>query len=556
MFIFVLLFSHKNKLRSFALEKKLVLGIDFGSDSARAVVVDPSNGKELGQGVKQYPRWEKGEFCDPDKTQFRQHPKDYIESIEECVLQALKEAGPDAGSKIAGISVDATGSTPCAVDKSGTPLSLKNEFKDDPDAMFILWKDHTAIKESEDINKHSKSWGGVNYTLYSGGSYSPEWFWAKVLHVLRNNPNVREAAWTWVEQSDWLPYMLTGAKDVSKMYRSRCTAGHKAMWHKDWGGLPSEAFLSSLDPLLKGLKERLYTETYTVDTPVGKISEEWAERLGINRDAVVGAGALDAHIGGVGGGIVPGTMIKVMGTSTCDMIVTDSSTAGEKPVSGISGQVDGSIIPGLIGFEAGQSAFGDVYAWFKNLLTWALEGNSAESDNILPKLEEEAAKLPPDSSILALDWFNGRRTPDGNPLVTGAVTGLRLGDSAPKIYRALIEATAFGSKAILDRFLEYGIPVEKIIAVGGIAKKSPLVMQIMADVMNREIIVIESEQTVAAGAAMCASVVCGIHPDLPAAQKAMQGEAAGKYIPNRERVEFYKKQFEKYKRLGKAVENL
>lgn len=532
------------------------MGIDFGSDSVRAVVVDPRSGKELGQGVKKYPRWERGEFCDADKSMFRQHPEDYIESLEECVLQAMNTAGPGTGKRIAGISVDATGSTPCAVDKTGTPLSLTAGFKDDPDAMFILWKDHTAIKESEDINNHAKTWGGEDYTRFSGGNYSPEWFWAKVLHVLRTNEKVRLSAWSWVEQSDWIPYMLTGGNDVFKMYHSRCTAGHKAMWHEKWGGLPPEEFLTSLDPLLKGLRGQLYTETYTVDTPIGKISAHWAERLGINKDAVIGAGALDAHIGGIGGGIVPGTMIKVMGTSTCDMIITNRTDGDEEPVQGISGQVDGSIVPGFTGFEAGQSAFGDVYAWFRNLLTWALPADSPENDTILEKLEKEASLLRPESTVTALDWFNGRRTPDGNPHVSGAITGLRLGDSAPRIYRALIEATAFGSKAILDRFVEYGVPVERIIAVGGIAKKSRLVMQIMADVMNREIAVLESVQTVAAGAAMCASVVCGIHPTIPAAQKAMNPAVAEKYIPDTKRVEFYKKKYEAYKKLGDVIENL
>ena len=538
------------------MSKKLVLGIDFGSDSVRAVVVDPYNGMELGQGVTRYPRWEKEAFCDPDQSMFRQHPADYLDSLEKCVLKAISAAGPGTGQRIAGISVDATGSTPCAVDKTGTPLSLKEEFKDDPDAMFILWKDHTAIKESEDINKYAKSWGGEDYTRFSGGNYSPEWFWAKVLHVLRTNKKVRNAAWSWVEQSDWIPYILTGGNDVSRMFRSRCTAGHKAMWHEKWGGLPPEEFFASLDPLLKGIKERLFTETYTVDTPIGKISEHWAKRLGINKDAVIGAGALDAHIGGVGGGIVPGTMIKVMGTSTCDMLITDNAGAGDIPVAGISGQVDGSIVPGFTGFEAGQSAFGDVYAWFRNLLSWALPADSPDRDVLLEKLEKEAAQLKPESSVTALDWFNGRRTPDGNPLVSGAITGLRLGDSAPRIYRALIEATAFGSKAILDRFTEYGIPVEKIIAVGGIAKKSPLVMQILSDVMNREITVLESEQTVAAGAAMCASVVCGVHATVPDAQKAMKPVVAGKYIPGTERVEFYRKKYEAYKNLGSKIESL
>ncbi len=531
------------------------MGVDFGSDSVRVLITDPVDGNELGEAVKRYPRWEREEYCSPAEDMFRQHPEDYIESLEICIAEALKNTGPDSGSLIAGITIDATGSTPCAVDREGMPLSMKDEFKNDPDAMFILWKDHTAVRESEEINNHAKNWGGTDFTRFSGGNYSPEWFWSKILHILRKNSRVRKAVWSWVEQSDWIPFLLTGGSDASRIFRSRCTAGHKAMWHESWGGLPSEDFLSTLDPLLSGLRERMYTETYTVDTQIGKISEYWSDRLGINPDAVVGAGALDAHIGAVGGGIVPGTMIKVMGTSTCDMIITEKNNTGEKPVAGISGQVDGSIIPGYTGFEAGQSAFGDVYAWFKNLLSWSakdLPGFNSEA--ILPELEKEAAKLPVESRLVALDWFNGRRTPDGNPFVSGAITGLRLGDSAPAIYRALIEATAFGSKAILERFTESGVPVSSITAVGGIAKKSPLVMQILSDILNREINVLDSEQTVAAGAAMCASVVCGIHPEIPSAQKAMKPVVHKKYIPDPVHAEYYKEQYKEYIRLGQMVE--
>ncbi len=536
--------------------EKLVIGIDFGSDSVRTLIVNALTGAELGQSVYPYPRWNEGRYCNPGLNQFRQHPRDYIEGLELTVKGALKKAGPEAGDKITGISIDTTGSTPCAIDKSGTPLALKEEFADDPDAMFILWKDHTAIPEAEEINEHAKTWGGRDFTVYSGSIYSPEWFWAKILHTLRKNEKIRKDAWSWAEHSDWMPFLLTGGKEASEMVRSRCTAGHKAMWHESWKGLPSESFLSSLDPLLSGLRENLYSETYTADTSVGRISAYWADRLGINKQAVVGAGALDAHIGAVGGGIAPAVMVKVMGTSTCDMIIADKHTSANRTIKGISGQVDGSIVPGFTGFEAGQSAFGDVYAWFKSLLAWPIEDKIEEAvKHILPRLDDAAAKIPIDESIVALDWFNGRRTPDNNPRVKSAISGLTLGTTAPKIYRALVEATAFGSKAILERFLNEGISIKTILAVGGVAKKSPFVMQIMADVLNRTILVSESEQTVAIGAAMFASVVSGVHKDIKTAQDAMKPGISTEYRPNPENTVVYERLYKKYLRLGNLMEN-
>ena len=539
------------------MSNELVIGIDFGSDSVRALVVDPATGRELGQSVHPYSRWNKGLYSNAQENRFRQHPLDYIEGLEASVKGALHNAGNNAGSKIAGISIDTTGSTPCAVDRTGTPLALTDEFKDDPDAMFNLWKDHTAIAESEEINAHARNWGGEDFTRYSGGIYSPEWFWAKVLHTLRINKKIRNAAYSWIEHSDWMPFLLTGGKDLGKVISSRCTAGHKAMWHTAWGGYPSEAFFSSLDPLLSGLRNRLPPRTFTTDTPVGKISSYWADRLGISKDAVVGTGALDAHIGAVGGGIVPGTMVKVMGTSTCDMIIAESSGSIEKIVRGISGQVDGSIIPGYIGYEAGQSAFGDVYAWFNNLISWSHKGaETGSTDSILPALEKEAQNLPLNDSVIALDWFNGRRTPDNNPHAKGAVFGLTLSSSAPEIYRALIEATAFGSKAIMDRFISEGINIDTILAVGGVAKKSPFGMQIMADVLNKPIRVSSSQQTVAIGAAMFASVVCGFHTNIQQAQKVMSPGISDEYHPDPDKAVHYTSIYEKYRKLGNCTTDL
>jgi len=554
------------------MSKKFVIGIDYGTDSVRSVVVDASNGKIAGSSVYEYPRWKKGLFCDPSINQFRQHPLDYIESLELSVKGAIAGLSQGEVKNIAGITIDTTGSTPVAVDRNGTPLSLKREFEKNPDAMFVLWKDHTAVKEAGEINSLAKSWGGTDFTKYEGGIYSSEWFWAKVLHVLRHSREVREDAFSWVEHCDWISALLTGNTDPLQIKRSRCAAGHKAMWHEEFKGLPAEKFLVKLDPLLEGLRERLYTETYPCDTAIGNLSPEWAEKLGLSTDVKVGAGTFDAHTGGVGGEIKPYHLVKVMGTSTCDMIVVPMDEAGDKLVAGICGQVDGSIIPGMLGLEAGQSAFGDIYAWFGQLLMWPvnniisdmswLDENTRKkiieetADGLISELSIQAESIPvEESSIIALDWMNGRRTPDANQALKGAITGLSLGSDAPRIFKALVEATAFGSKMINERFISEGIRIDGVIAIGGVAKKNPFVMQIVADVLNMPIKVAVSDQTVALGSAMAASVVAGIHKDIPAAQKAMGGGFEKEYHPDPARAEKYEVLFRKYKDLGKMIEN-
>ncbi len=542
--------------------RKLVLGIDYGTDSVRSVLIDTADGRELSSVVFEYPRWKKGLYCNAGEHRFRQHPLDYLEGLEYTVREAVRRAGDVRPEEVRGMTLDTTGSTPVAVDREGVPLALKKEFAEDPDAMFILWKDHTAIAEAEEINTFSHSWGGTDFTKYSGGIYSPEWFWAKVLHILRTNERIRGAAYSWVEHVDWMPALLTGHTDPLTLKRSRCAAGHKAMWHAAFGGLPSEEFLAGLDPLLGGLRERLYGETYTADQAAGHLSEEWAGRLGLTTATVVGVGAFDAHLGAVGGEIRPGYLSKVVGTSTCDMVVAPPAQLGEKVVRGISGQVDGSIVPGMVGLEAGQSSFGDVYAWFRDLLLWpaAQRFPGAESTRILEEeiltlLTRAAEKIAPATSApMALDWFNGRRTPDANPLLRGAVTGLTLGTGAPAVFRALVEATAFGSRRIAERFMEEGILFEGVIALGGIAKKSPFVMQVLADVMNRPIKVARAEQAVALGAAMAASVAAGIYASFGEAQKAMGQGFEKEYIPNPGRVAVYDELYKKYLALGHFAE--
>lgn len=551
--------------------KNLVIGADYGTDSVRSILVNADNGDEIAESVFYYPRWKEGKYCDPSKSRFRQHPLDYLEGLETTIRDILQKAPAGSAGKVRAIAVDTTGSTPVPVDKEGTPLALKPEFKDNPNAMFVLWKDHTAISEAAEINKLSKGWGGVDYTKYEGGVYSSEWFWAKALHIIREDEKVRAAAWSWVEHCDWIPALLTGNTDPLKLKRSRCAAGHKAMWHPDFGGLPSEEFLTRLDPLLKGLRSRLYNETYTSDVPAGNLSNEWAEKLGLSREVKVGVGAFDAHFGAVGAEIEPYTLSKVMGTSTCDMMVTPAGEIEGKVVRGICGQVDGSIVPGMIGLEAGQSAFGDIYAWFKSLLMWPVQNilnNSVAidettkkkliediSESIIPRLSEEAAKIPiEESGPLALDWMNGRRTPDANQALKGAIINLDLGSDAPRIFRALIEATVFGSKKIVERFVSEGVPIKQVAALGGVAKKSPLVMQIMADALNMPVKVATSSQTVALGSAMFAAVVGGIYASIGDAQKAMGKGFEKEYKPVSENAEKYLKLYEKYERLGDYIE--
>ncbi|HPC99326.1 MAG TPA: ribulokinase [Bacteroidales bacterium] len=550
---------------------KYVIGLDYGTDSVRTVVVNTANGKIAGTSVFEYPRWKKGLYCNPSLNQFRQHPLDYIEGMEESVKNALKGLGREIIDNIVGITVDTTGSTPVAVNREGIPLSMTREFENDPDAMFILWKDHTAVNEAAEINNIARSWGGEDYTKFEGGVYSSEWFWAKILHILRINEKVRKSAWSWVEHCDWIPALLTGMTDPLRLKRSRCAAGHKAMWHEKFGGLPPEEFLVKIDPLLAGLRDRLFTETYTCDIAAGNLSEEWAARLGLSTKVKVGVGAFDAHLGAVGGEITPYQLVKVMGTSTCDMVIAPMEEAGDKLVAGICGQVDGSILPGMLGLEAGQSAFGDVYAWFAKLLMWPVEeiisGMTWIDKSIREKIREEVAESmiaelskaaekikDEETALVALDWLNGRRTPFANQELKGAITGITLGSDAPRIFRALVEATAFGAKMINDRFISEGVKIDGVIAIGGVAKKNPFVMQIVADVLNVPIRVASSDQTVALGAAMAASVVAGVHPDMTAAQKAMGGGFEKVYKPDPVSARRYETLFKKYKKLGEFVE--
>ena len=533
-----------------------VLGIDFGSDSVRCLVVDAADGREVSTAVRYYPRWQRGEYSSAAENRYRHHPLDYVESLEGAIREALSLAGEEVAACVKGIALDATASTVAIVDKEGTPLALKAEYAENPDAMFVLWKDHTAIDEADRIKALAKEWH-TNYTKYCGDTYSCEWVWAKMLHCVKSSPELLSDAHSWVELCDWIVAMLAGDTTPETIARSRCVAGHKALWHKEWGGLPEKAFFDEVDPLLGRYHSHLYTATHTVDHLAGRLSKEWAARLGLNEGVAIGAGGVDCHVGAVGAGVREGVLVKVIGTSTCDITVAKPETLGNKIVRGICGQADDSVLPGYVGIEAGQSAFGDIYAWFRRIMEWPMRYIAEVDENlfnkILPTLTAEAEKLPlSENDIVAVDWFNGRRSPDESARATGAIVGLTLGTSAPQLFKALVEASAFGSRAITERLIEEGVAVEEIYAVGGISQKSPYVMQTLCDVIGMPIKVIRSEQVCALGAAMFASVAAGIHATVEEAQGAMASGFSDEYHPNLERKSVYDKLYARYLKIGKA----
>ncbi|WP_223649641.1 ribulokinase [Hymenobacter psoromatis] len=545
-----------------------VIGLDYGTDSVRALLVDARTGTEVAQAVHYYPRWKQGHYCNPAKNRFRQHPLDHLEGLEATVREVALKVPAE---QILGLAIDTTGSTPGPVNEQGQLLGMLPEFADNPNALFILWKDHTALAEAAEINHKARTWGGEDFTKYEGGIYSSEWFWAKIMHIVREDEAVANAAYSWMEHCDWLTLTLTG-QPLAEFKRSRCAAGHKALWHASWGGLPPEEFLTHLDPKLAGLRNRLFTETYTADQVAGHLSAEWAARLGLTTSTVIAVGSFDAHAGAVAGEIESYSMVKVMGTSTCDIVVAPTAEVGDHLVAGICGQVDGSVIPGMLGLEAGQSAFGDLLAWFRQMLEWPLQAAtlahsqvlSAEqlalfqqelSDNLLRQLTQAASELDPaESSVIALDWVNGRRTPDANQALKGALMNLTMGTSAPQIFRALVEAICYGSKQIVERFESEGIPIKQVIGIGGVAKKSAFVMQTLADVLDRPIKIALSEQAPALGAAMYAAVAAGVYPDVLTAQKALGSGFAETYTPQPARVADYAARYAQYQALGQFVE--
>ncbi|MCI5083034.1 MAG: ribulokinase [Saprospiraceae bacterium] len=550
--------------------KNYVIGLDYGTDSVRAVLIDAANGAELASSVHWYARWKEGKYCVPSINQFRQHPLDHIEGLEYTIKTVVQEAEVNPAS-VKGICVDTTGSSPIAVTKEGTPLALVPGFEENPNAMMVLWKDHTSIKEADEINELARSWGGEDFTKYEGGIYSSEWFWAKILHIVREDNAVKENAYSWVEHCDLMTSILIGTSDIHQLKRSRCAAGHKAMWHEDWEGLPDKEFLYELHPYLAELKDRLYRDTYTSDLPAGNLSEEWAQKLGLTTDTVVAVGTFDAHAGAVGVKVEEHSLVRVMGTSTCDMMVAPNDVVAGNTVKGICGQVDGSILPGMIGLEAGQSAFGDVLAWFKQVLLWPTQNLMLESNIIseeqkqklaeeidqkmIAALTRQAEQIPLSESLpVALDWINGRRTPDANQALKSAINGLSLGTKAPHIFKALVHAICFGSKKIVDRFEEEGVMIKKVIGIGGVARKSPFIMQTLANVLNRPIIVATSDYAPALGAAIYAATAAGLYSSVLEASQSLASDFEAEYYPQADQVAVFEKLMDKYEVLSAFVE--
>lgn len=537
--------------------EKLIIGIDFGTDSCRALVVDALTGEEVAVATSHYNRWEKGLYCNPSQNQYRHHPKDYVDSLEEAVRKVLDQLSSSSVKNVAAIGVDTTASTIAITDMNGTPLALLPKYAENPNAMFLLWKDHTSIEEADEINSLSRSWD-VDYTSLSGGIYSLEWFWAKALHVLRNDATIYDEAYAAIELCDWIPALLTGILKPEGVKRSRCAAGHKCLWAEKWGGYPSKEFLSRLDPQLANFRDHLSEKTYTNEKKVGFLTNEWAKKLGLSSDVIVSIGVVDAHAAAIGAGIKPGTMVKIVGTSTCDIVVTPEHHLRDKNIPGISGQVDGSVIPGLIGIEAGQAAFGDVYAWFRDTLGWILqefdfpeEKKNQIVGQILEALTKKAENIATDdASIVSLDWLNGRRTPYSDPLKKGIISGITLATSAPDIFKSLVEATAFGSKAIFEHYKKEELNIVDIVCVGGIPQKSPYVMQTLSDVLGVPIKVAKTEQAGALGAAMCAATAAGLFNKLEDAQNKMSSEIIKTYHPNEEKHCVYNSLYEKYLKLG------
>jgi L-ribulokinase len=531
------------------------IGLDYGTNSVRCLIVDVTNGHELGTAVFEYETGEAGIILDPgDHNLARQNPADYLKGIEVTIKEAIakaKKADKDFdANQIIGIGIDTTGSTPIPVDEKGTPLSMLDKFKDNPNACAWLWKDHTGHTEAAEITELAEK-EYPEYLAKCGQTYSSEWFFSKILHCLRTDPEVFHAAFSWVECCDYIPAVLTGTTDPDGIKRSRCAAGHKAMFNSQWGGLPAKDFLVKLHPKLGELRDRLYEKTYTVETQAGKLSEQWAQKLGLPAGIPVAVGAFDAHLGAVGSGIAPGKPVKIIGTSSCDMLVAESGQ-DLADIPGICGIVDGSILPDFFGLEAGQSAVGDIFNWFVNYIQ-----PGGEKEGSHEALTEKAAKLRPgQSGLLALDWNNGNRTVLVDQRLTGLLVGQTLHTKPEEIYRALIEATAFGGLTIINRFEEYGVKVSEVINSGGIAEKNPLLMQIYADVTGREMKISRSAQSCALGACIAGAVVVGKkaggYDNFPDAQAAMCGIKDVTYKPVAENQRIYQQLYALYKQLHDA----
>ena len=529
---------------------KYAVGLDYGTNSVRALIVEIATGREVGTHVWDYETGEAGIIVDPsDPNLARQQPLDYIKGAEESVAGALGEArGADgfSAADVVGIGVDTTGSTPLPVDADGEPLVAQNAFRDNPSAMAWLWKDHTGHAEAGDVTRKAAELK-PEYLAKCGGTYSSEWFWSKIMHCRRVAPEVFDAAHTWVEMADWIPGLLTGTTHPERLKRCICAAGHKAMFNPAWGGYPDRVFLEAIDPALGRVRATFPDNACNVGDAVGALTAEWSTKFGLPEGIPVAAGSFDAHMGAVGSGIEPGTLVKIIGTSSCDMTVAPLDR--DLPdIPGLCGIVPESILPGYYGLEAGQSAVGDIFNWYANRVQPG--GKEAGSH---AALTADAERIKPGASgLLALDWHNGNRTILVDQRLTGMLVGMTLHTTPAEVYRALVEATAFGARVIMERFEEYGVKIDRVVNCGGISAKNALLMQIYADVLGRPMEISRSDQSCALGAAICAAVVAKAYSGFDSAIEAMTGVQDQKFTPNTASKKTYQKLYGLYKRLHDA----
>jgi L-ribulokinase len=529
--------------------KQYTIGLDYGTNSVRALIVNVANGAEIASAVWNYAHGTQGVILSRDPNVARQHPADYVAGAEITIKQALAAAKKTVRGfkpeQVIGIGVDTTGSTPLPVDASGQPLAFNKKFATNPAAMAWLWKDHTGVAEAAEITALAKKIR-PQFLAKCGGTYSSEWFFSKILHCLRTDPAVFNAAHSWIELSDFVPAELTGTLAPDKFIAGVCAAGHKAMWNANWNGYPDKEFLSQLDPKLGELRSRLPARVHSIDRAVGGLTEGWAKKTGLKAGIPVAVGAFDAHLGAVGSGVAPGALVKIIGTSTCDIAISPNNQK-LADVPGLCGIVDGSVLPGYFGLEAGQSAVGDIFNWWVNYIQPHGEKLSHQA------LDAQAMNLKPgESGLLALDWNNGNRTVLVDQRLTGLLVGQTLYTTPAEVYRALIEATAFGALTIINRFEEYGVKISSVVNCGGIAEKSALTMQIYADVTGRPMKVSRSAQTCALGSAIAAAVVAGAHKDYATAQKKMTGLKPKVYQPNPKAHEIYRELYPLYRTLHDA----
>jgi L-ribulokinase len=527
---------------------KSSLGIDYGTNSVRALIVDCADGSELGCGVFDYPSGHQGVLLDAkDHHLARQNPADYLQGLTESVGIALRGAAGKAGfspETIVGIGVDTTGSSPLPVDRNNRPLGLDPKWKNNLHAQCWLWKDHTSHREAAAITEIAAE-HRPHYIAKCGNTYSSEWFWSKIWHCLKVAPDVFDAAYSWVELADWVPSVLAGVADPHAIQRGVCMAGHKALYAEDWNGLPDKEFLTLLDPKLADLRDRLYEKAYDANHSAGKLCPEWAEKLGLPAGIPIAIGEMDVHYGAIGCGVREGQLVKVIGTSTCDCGVVSADKV-VPDIPGICGIVKGAILPGFYGIEAGQSAVGDIFKWWVEVVC---QGDSALHQQLT---DEVAAQRPGESGLLALDWNNGNRTILVDPMLTGLLLGQTLYTTRAEIYRALIEATAFGARTIIERIKEYGVPVDSVVCAGGIAEKNGMAMQIYADITGCTIRIAGSSQACALGAAVAAAVISGTHPDYPTAEAAMTSLKEISYEPLAENQAVYDEIYRLYRAVHDA----